>query len=324
MKILVLTGGESAEREVAIRSGEAVASALIDRGHAVAMLDTVRGADSVTFYNDKTAMLEQLYSTISVRNARAQIHPSVLRLCKEADCVFPALHGGSGEDGTLQAMLDSVSARYSGSGHLACAISMDKALTKTAYADASILTPGFTLYKKGQKSPPIPPCYPCVVKPCDGGSSIGVSFVFAPCGLDGALKKALAVSDTVMLERMVIGRELSVSVLENEPLAVTEIIPKRSFFDYESKYKSGGAEEITPAPLPRDIYDRAMRIAKNAHDALRMRNFSRTDIIFEEQTALLYALETNALPGMTETSILPQAAKHRGIGYGELCERMLL
>jgi len=325
MKILVLTGGESPEREVSMRSGAAAARALIRRGHSVAVLDTVRplGADGIKYYSSLKELDCRLFSLTNDISAPVfPLNSDIANAVKTADRVFLALHGGIGENGRLQAMLDCLGVRYCGSGAQGCALAMDKIKTKLLYEQCGILTPRFTVYVDGQKKPPVPPCYPCVVKPADSGSSIGISFVFSPCGLDEAMKKALSVCKSVILEERILGRELSVSVLDDGPLAVTEIIPKSAYYDYASKYKNGGAREITPAPLDKKLYTRAMRIAKNAHSALGLKNFSRTDLILKNGTELLYALETNALPGLTETSILPQAALTEGIDFGELCEIM--
>jgi D-alanine-D-alanine ligase len=240
-----------------------------------------------------------------------------------ADTVFPALHGGIGENGHLAALLDILGISYAGSSAKALAVTMNKADTKIYYENASILTPSYTVYKKEMKKTPCPPRYPCVVKPATAGSSIGVCFVCSENELCGAVENALKESDTVIIEERIYGRELSVSVLENKAIAVTEIIPGGAYYDYDSKYLYGGSREITPAPIPLNITLKALKIAENAHNALGLSGFSRTDLIMQKGTGRLYALETNALPGMTETSILPTAARSVGIEMSELVCRML-
>ena len=327
MKILILTGGASPERSVALRSADAVARALTESGQSVAVLDILRPIKQkeLVFYTDYTDLKSALSQSLkSNKDVARELHTDIFRAVKEADAVFLALHGGIGENGTVQGMLDAFGVRYSGSSMLACATAMDKLSTKNVYLQCGINTPQYTFYKKDDVKAPIPPKYPCVVKPANGGSSIGVSFVYSPSALKIAVETALKDSDTVLMEERIVGRELSVSVLNDKALAVTEIIPKNSFYDYESKYKLGASGEITPAPLSKDIYGRAMRIAENAHKALKMRNFSRTDLILSEECGEIFALETNALPGMTETSILPQAALFCGINMSDLCLKMLL
>ena len=324
MNILVLTGGESPERDVSLRSGVAAARAFIENGHRVALIDTVRPiCERKPLYFDSISELESAFTESLKSEPLYPLHPDIINVCKSADKIFPALHGGIGENGILQAALECFGISYCGSNTEGCALAMDKIKTKIIYGESGILTPNFTFYEKGSARKPIPPCYPCVVKPADTGSSIGISFVFSPASLNGAVKNALAHCDKVIFEERIVGREFSVSVLGNEPLAVTEIIPHNSFYDYESKYKNGGAREITPAPLDSNLYKKALNIAKKAHKALGLNNFSRTDLILKSGTSMLYALETNALPGLTETSILPQAALSKGISFNQMCEIML-
>lgn len=335
MRIAVLAGGRSPEREVSLRSGKMIAAALTRRGHSVALLDPAREISVLKeqFFHtyadiEKNSPVFDCSELSSPEDGEIRaITESVLGVLKSAnpDRVFLALHGGDGENGNLQALLTALGIAYNGSPPSACAIAMDKILTKKLFASAGILTPKYTVYRKGQTTPPLPPKYPCVVKPANGGSSVGVSFIMRPFGLAEAVEKALAqgCGDTVLIEEAVFGRELTVGVLKDEALAVTEITPKNGFYDYNNKYIGGRSEEVTPARITNEQTARAMRIALKAHKALGMKNFSRTDFILDAETGLLYALEINALPGMTETSLLPQAAKYRGIEYGELCELML-
>ena len=327
MKIAVLAGGISPEREVSLCSGKMIAAALTSRGHSVALLDPSKESPVLReqFFRtyDEIEKNSPVFDKSPPPENGVSITESVLGLLKSAQRVFLALHGGDGENGNIQALLGALGIVYNGSPPSACAVAMDKILTKKLFAASGILTPEYTVYLKGQRTPPLPPRYPCVVKPANGGSSVGVSFVMRPFGLEEAVEKALGQCERVLLESAVFGRELTVGVLRDNPLAVTEINPKNGFYDYNNKYIFGRTEEITPAPLSDELTARAMRIALKAHQAVGMRNFSRTDFILEQETGLLYALEINALPGMTATSLLPQAAKYRGIDYASLCEQML-
>ena len=322
MRILILAGGESEEREVSAASGLTVAKAFASAGCEIALIDPSRQASKTVFTLDFDVAERQFFAQRK-KPFTPPFDIGHITVMKTADKVFSALHGGIGENGRLASMLEIFGIPYSGSSPESLAIAMNKADTKIYYEHASILTPSYTLYKKGAKKTPTPPSYPCVVKPSDGGSSIGVSIVYGKKELDLAVERASAVSDTVIIEQRILGRELSVCVLEDKAFSVTEIIPKGSFYDYECKYLHGGAREITPAPLPREITERALKIAARAHASLGLTNFSRTDLILQKDTLRLYALETNALPGMTETSILPNAARSVGIGMSELVMKML-
>ena len=322
MKITVLAGGESSESEVSIRSGTAVAHALIKLGHSVAFIDPVKEA-TVFYCSDEASLNSAIAKTNAKEAGICPLHDTVIKALRSCDLVFSALHGGIGENGRLSAMLECLNIPFVGSGSVASALAMDKVLCKRIYEASGILTPISTVYKKGQRRPAVPPKYPCIVKPASGGSSVGASAVHMPSALSEAVSLALKECDTVLIEELICGRELSVSVLNDRPLAVTEIVPKSAFFDYESKYSKNGAREITPAPLSSELYKKALNIAICAHKSLGLNNFSRTDIIIERDTEKLYAIETNAIPGLTEESILPKAAASLGISFTELIKRML-
>lgn len=321
MKILVLAGGESPEHDVSVLSGIAAARAFTELGHSVALVDPTR-CGKVAFKRDFSAVRRNFVSAFTMQK-HIPIAPELIKAITEADTVFPALHGGIGENGRLAALIECLNVRYSGSSPDSLALAMDKVRSKMIYERCGIFTPSYTVYTAKSEKKPIPPRFPCVVKPADGGSSIGVGFVSSPDSLDAAVSEALSVCDTVIMEETVIGRELSVSVLNDKPLAVTEIIPSGKHYDYESKYMHGGAREITPAPLSSEITKKALLVAIRAHKALGLKNFSRTDMILQRGTNILFALETNALPGLTETSILPEAARTQGISFRELCSKML-
>ena len=323
MKITVLAGGNSPESAVSERSGIAVASAFIRKGFEVSLINPAReyAVNDNCFFKTIAPALDFFHS--SPIEEGVHITLSALALCEKADKVFIALHGGIGENGRLSALFDCLGIKYTGSSPEALSLSMDKILSKQIYSYFGILTPDFTVYEKGCDRAPLPPRYPCVVKPANSGSSLGTTLVMRPFEMKKAVENALLYCDTVLIEAAIFGRELTVSVLEDKPLAVTEIVKDGIFFDYKSKYTKNAAKELTPAPLPQNIYEKAMKTALNAHRALRMKNFSRTDMILESETSLLYVLETNAVPGLTDESILPSAASSVGLGFDELCLKML-
>ncbi len=324
MKILVLAGGESSESEVSVRSGLAVAKALISLGHSVAIADpaypeSVKKARFLADFNKISRCF------IASRKDKSDLSDflRLISLAIKCDLVFPALHGGIGENGRLAACLDCFGIPYCGSPAEALALSMDKVKAKMIYEQSAIITPAYTLADKASKTVIRPPRLPCVIKPASGGSSIGVTLAKSECEIKNAIESAFDVCESVLLEECIFGREFSVSVLCDKAIAITEIIPKNSFFDYECKYQSGASREITPAPISRELTEKAKSIALRAHKALGLKNFSRTDMILKRGTSIFYALETNAIPGLTPTSILPEAAKTVGIGFEKLCELML-
>ena len=326
MKIVVLAGGRSPENEVSVCSGFAVAKALCSLGCEVALLHPSQllkpGYDC--FISDFNALSDFFSENLKNENfSEHYISFDVLACCSKSDMVFLALHGGDGENGRLQSVLETYGIKYTGSSPEACFSAMDKIRSKQIYEHAGILTPLYTVFRKGQKRIAVPPRYPCVIKPANGGSSFGVTIAYNPSMLMPAIDRALEYCDTVIMEEKITGREFSCSVIGDLPVAVTEIIPKSSFFDYESKYISGAAREITPAPLPEALTVKAKATALRAHKALGLNYFSRTDMILSENSKLFYTLETNTLPGMTETSILPAAAAYSGLDFPALCLKML-
>ncbi len=326
IKLAVLAGGVSSERQISLRSGRNVAKALIRQNHTVALLDTSRYVSlSENIFTQKESDIDSRYELLAnseIPNTSEELDISVIFALKRCDRVFIALHGGAGEDGRLQSVLELLNIPYNGSPPLGCAVAMDKILTKRLLSESGILTPCYTVSKRNSKILS-PPSYPCVVKPSNGGSSIGTAFASTENEHKAAVENAFKYCSEVLSEAVIKGKELTVGVLNDESLAVTEIIPRSGFYDYESKYIFGRTEEITPAVLPDSVTRRALTIAKRAHNTLGLRNFSRTDMIYEEASGLLYVLEVNTIPGMTETSLLPQAAKYCGIEFDELCERMM-
>lgn len=325
LKVAVLFGGTSEEREVSIASGAQVIQALRSAGHHVLAVETSRGLlsdeDEVRLLSAKVDEAPPASDALAVlRSAET----SLIRTpaLADVDVVFLALHGGTGEDGTVQAMLDLAGMAYTGSGHLASAIAMDKDMSKRLFVAAGVATPRWHMA-------PCPPetvardlGYPLVVKPNRQGSTVGLSIVRSPDALDAAIQHAARFDREVMLEQFIAGRELTVGVLGDQALAVGEIlIEPQAVFDYRAKYQPGAVREIFPADLPDAITAAAQDAALRVHRALKLDGYSRTDFRLDAQ-GRLWCLEVNSLPGMTATSLLPQSAAASGVSFAELCERI--
>ena len=337
MKIVVLAGGLSPERNVSLSSGCKVCAALRERGHEAALIDMYLGAQqaperlfSAPIPEELTRIGRQAPDLEAVKASRVgegdgQFGPGVLALCRMADAVFLALHGACGEDGRVQAALDLLGIPYTGAGHLGSAIAMDKDLTKKLVAPLGVATPRWELVRYGLEDIPalterLEP--PCVVKPVASGSSIGVSIVREREALAAALTDGLAFGGVCVVEQYIPGREIQVGILEDKALPSIEIIPREGFYDYENKYQPGAAEDITPAPIPAEWEKRLGEAALTVFRALDLSVYSRADFIVAEDGTPWF-LEINTLPGMTPTSLLPQEAAAVDIGYGELCERII-
>ena len=338
MNIVVLAGGLSAERDVSICTGEMVCSALRKKGHAAVLVDLFFGYtgpektyDEV-FENSKGTFdkIDKVKKTApdlnkikAMKSDSSKIGGNVLDICKAADVVFMALHGEDGENGKVQAMFDLHGIKYTGSGYLGSALAMDKVLSKRIFMDNAILTPGFEIITEHNYEQKIGAlAFPLVVKPSSGGSSIGVSIVNGKDEIKSAMEKASVYNDDIMVEGYVKGREFSVGVLGDKALPIIEIIPKHGFYDYENKYQADATIEITPAELDADITLKMQKLAVKAHKSLGLEVYSRTDFLLDEYGDI-YCLESNTLPGMTPTSLLPQEAAAVGIEYGDLCEKII-
>lgn len=249
----------------------------------------------------------------------------VLELCQSADVVFLALHGSCGEDGRVQAALELLGVPYTGSGYLGSAIAMDKDLTKRLTAPLGVATPRWETVRYQKKDVPALSArleLPCVVKPVDSGSSIGVYICREREQLAQALEAGLALGGHCVVEQYVSGREIQVGILEDTALPSIEIIPKEGFYDYENKYQPGAAEEICPAPIPAEWEQRLGQAALTVFRSIGLSVYARADFIVTPDGTPWF-LEINTLPGMTPTSLLPQEAAAVGISYGELCERII-
>ena len=325
MKIAVLCGGLSPERNVSISSGTKIAGALQESGHQVVLLDMFFGledysGDIAAIFDNPPALGgthidESAPDLESVRAQRKLRSPSlfgehVLEVCAMADIVFLALHGRTGEDGRVQATLDLLGIPYTGSGYLGSAIAMDKDLTKRVVAplDIDAVCAQVKL--------------PCVVKPNDSGSSIGVSIANDEQELRAALEAAAREGSRILIEQYIRGREVQIGILGDKALPSIEIIPAEGFYDYRNKYQPGAAREITPAEIPAETEQRLADAALTVFHALNLSAYSRADFILDAEGELWF-LEINTLPGMTPTSLVPQEAAAVGISYSELCEQII-
>jgi D-alanine-D-alanine ligase len=326
MRVTVLTGGTSAERDVALASAVQVVGALRSRGHEVAVVDTARGYIPES---DEPALLSGGVGTEPP--SIAQLHAlerglllsglANLAVVRDADVLFLALHGGRGEDGTIQTLLEMVGVPYTGSGRLGSAMAMDKDISKRLFRAAGVQTADWVMAPAARPRVERDFGWPVVVKPSKQGSTVGLTVVKSPKEYDPALALAREYDDEVMIERFVPGRELTVGVLEGQALAVGEIIPRHEIFDYECKYTPGMSQEIFPADLPAQVAAECRRLSLLAHEALKLGGYSRVDFRLTP-AGELFCLEVNTLPGLTATSLLPQAARAVGIEFPELCERI--
>jgi D-alanine-D-alanine ligase len=325
MRIAVLFGGSSSERDVSIASAAQVIPALRGLGHEVIAIDTATGRLA------NAAEQKLLASAVAPEPpsgaALARLGGSALTLASEAadirdvDVVFLALHGGAGEDGRVQAVLDLAGLPYTGSNHIASATAMDKDLSKRLFRAAGVPTADWLMAPVEAADVARALGWPVVVKPNKQGSTVGLTIVRKPEALSEAIALALRHDDEVMVERFVPGRELTVGILDGVPLPVGEIIPKGEIFDYEAKYQQGGAREVFPADLPAGAAEELQQLAVRAHRALKLGTYSRIDFRMDPQ-GRFWCLEANSLPGMTSNSLLPQAARVAGISFPELCERI--
>ncbi len=331
MRITVLTGGSSAERNVALASATQVVAALRARGHQVAVVDTTSGV--VDPSTERRLLVPRVSAdTVDVaalaRAEREVLLGGLLSLpvFQEADITFLCLHGGRGEDGTLQHLLDVAGIRYTGSGPMGSGLAMDKDVAKRLFERAGVPTATWRMWPPAEGDPAIDAAlvgrelgWPVVVKPSKQGSTVGLSVVDDAAGLVPALEEASRHDDEVMLETFVPGRELTVGILGDRALAVGEIIPKHDLFDYECKYTPGMSQEIFPAAIPETLAWEVQRMGLLAHRALKLTGYSRVDFRLTSD-GRLYCLEVNTLPGMTATSLMPQSAAAVGIEFPELCE----
>lgn len=326
MKIAVLLGGDSEERDVSLASGAQVARALREAGHEVVAVDSAHGTltraqETELLTSGVGRLAPEPGSTDMVGSGDAGALARIPGV-QDADVLFLALHGGAGEDGTLQGLLDQAGILYAGSGRVGCTLAMDKDVTKRLLRDAGIPTADWITGHAQPTEVVARLGLPVIVKPVSGGSTVGLTLVREESELDAAYERALLVDERVMYEAFVAGRECTVGILGSEALPVGEIIPEHEIFDYECKYQDGMAQEIFPAEISPESANRMQSLALKVHEVLQLRDFSRVDFILDQE-GTPWCLEANALPGLTANSLLPKAARAAGISFPELCERIV-
>jgi D-alanine-D-alanine ligase len=327
MNITVFMGGTSSERNVSLASGIRIVQALRGNGHKVTALDPARGVISDTEERElatgKVGTEPPSLEALS-KFAEGTFLPNLtsMKEIKDADVAFLALHGGQGEDGTIQALLDMAHVKYTGSGHLSSALAMDKDLSKKLFRTADVKTADWLMAPATTEQVEGILGLPVIVKPSKQGSTVGLTLVKKRSALAGAIKEALKYDDEVMIERFVPGRELTVGVLGEVALPVGEIISKHEIYDYECKYTAGMATEEFPAKISPEATERVQKQALAAFRSLKLKGYARIDFRLTIEGEF-YCLEANTLPGMTELSLIPQGAAAMGIKFPELCERIV-
>lgn len=337
MKIVVLGGGLSPERDVSKKSASLIANALLSKGHEVALVDLYDGIENDapvdSFFRTGTSELfsyeipeeePDLDQVIADHGGRKEwLGPRVIEICKTADCVFLGLHGANGENGKTQAVLEAHDIRYTGCGYTGCVLAMDKGLSKALVKGEGFKTSKwFTIRDEDITYEEVVDRLglPFVVKPIGCGSSCGVSIVHSKDEFDNAMNYAEKYERHLIIEQYIKGREITVSILDGKALPITEIIPHEGFYDYKNKYQAGLTTHVCPANLTEEETARAKKIAEDEFHLLRMTAYGRIDMIYDGTD--FWFIEANNLPGMTNTSLLPEAAAHTGITYEDLCERI--
>ncbi|HEV2671673.1 MAG TPA: D-alanine--D-alanine ligase [Gemmatimonadales bacterium] len=326
MRVTVLTGGATAERAVAFASASQIVAALRSRKHDVKVVDTAGGQlderSERELLGGAVGLTPPAVDALAAREKQmlseglAEL-PSV----READVLFLAVHGGALEGGTLQAVLDVIGVPYTGSGPLASALAMDKDLAKRLFRATGVPVPAWFMAPVAADDVTTALGWPVIVKPSKQGSSVGLTLVKKAQDLDNAVKLAGHYDDEVMAEQFIPGRELTVGVLGDVPLPVGEIVPKHELFDYETKYTPGMSDETFPAKIDTLLARQLQEYALMAHRALKLSGYSRVDFRVTPDGDV-FCLEANSLPGMTRTSLFPQAAQAAGIPFADLCERI--
>ena len=342
MDIVVLAGGLSTERDVSIKSGSMIAKALRENGHRVILLDVFMG------YLDKEVDVSNIFEKASeiginaedipevapdlatVKASRADksdkfFGPNVLEICRKADIVFMGLHGENGENGKVQAAFDLFGIKYTGSDYLSSAIAMNKEMAKQFFIANGIPTPKGISMTRATRIDDIDKLdisLPCIVKPCCGGSSIGVTIVNKKEEFISALDEAFKWEEELLIEEFVKGREFSVGVLEGKALPIIEIAPIEGFYDYKNKYKAGSAVETCPALIPDEVTKKMQFYTEEVARVLGLTTYSRIDFLLNDKMEM-FCLEANTLPGMTPTSLLPQEANVVGLNFNQLCEKLI-
>lgn len=336
MNVVVLAGGISTERDVSLVSGKMIYNALKKNGHNAILLDVYLGTNESNLQDIFTMEKDWVSEINPVKDENPDIEkikalrpdgdkqffgPNVISICQSADIVFMALHGENGENGKIQACFDLMGITYTGTDYISSAVAMDKALSKDIFAVYGVPTPkGIRLKKGEQETQKVP--YPCIVKACKGGSSVGVCIANNDAEYEAAKEEAFRYDDEVVIEQYIKGREFSVGVLQGKALPVIEIAPITGFYDYKNKYQAGSAVETCPANISKEKTEEMQKAAETVFKALRLKNYARMDFMMSESEEI-FCLEANTLPGMTPTSLLPQEAAAVGISFEQLCEKLM-
>jgi D-alanine-D-alanine ligase len=325
MKIAVLFGGTSEERDVSIASAAQVIPVLRGLGHEVIAVDTAAGRlgapEERKLLESRVAPVPPSDQSMATLRSGALTNPAMAIDPRQIDVVFLALHGGAGEDGRIQAMLDLAGLRYTGSNHIASAATMDKDLSKRLFRAAGVPTADWLMAPVSADEVVRTLGLPVVVKPNKQGSTVGLSVVREAAKLEAAVALGRRYDDEVMIEKFVAGREFTVGILDGLALPVGEIIAPGEVFDYQSKYQVGGAREVFPADIPSAEVATLQRYALAAHRALKLGAYSRVDFR-RDAAGGFWCLEANSLPGLTATSLLPQAARAAGIDFATLLAKI--
>lgn len=331
MKVVVLAGGISTERDVSLVTGKGIYNALKKKGHQVILLDVYLGYEGDTeniFDRDEdwaakiSKVSEETPNISEVKALRDDgdkmfFGPNVISLCQMADIVFMGLHGDSGENGKIQAVFDLFGIKYTGTDSFSSALAMDKSIAKQLFRMYGVSTPKGYLLKSMDDD--YRPDFPCVVKVCNGGSSVGVYIVNNENEYKEAVKNAYGYESKILVEDYIKGREFTCCVIEGKALPIVEIEPVSGFYDYKNKYQAGATVETCPAKLSDELTEMIQKEAVKAYNALGINTYARMDFMMDENENI-YCLEANTLPGMTPTSLIPQEAAAVGVSYEDLCE----
>lgn len=324
MKVAVLLGGTSEERHVSLATGVQVCAALREAGHDVVAVDTAHGAMDRALEEDVRSRGVDAAPPVGLDALDPGALPFLVRseALRDVDVFFIALHGGAGEDGTVQALLDVMGVAYTGSDRLGCSLAMDKEVSKRLMRDGGVATPPWTTGLPEVSTIVEQLGLPVIVKASSGGSSLRLHLARTADEASDARAAAADFGDLPLWEAYVAGREFTVGVVAGEALPVGEIVSANELFDYEAKYQPGMAEEIFPADIGSGLARRLQATALRVHELLRLRDYSRVDFIVDD-SGRAWCLEANALPGMTGNSLLPRAALAAGVSFPELCHRIV-
>ena len=336
MNIVVLCGGISSEREISLLSGKNICEGLRKKGHRAIILDVYLGRNDIDIMNpffdlksveyEMSLINENAKNLQMLKNNRKEFFgDNVIEICKKCDIVFMALHGENGENGKVQAVFDLYSIKYTGAGVKSSSNAMDKGISRLLFSACGVPIARGCIVRKKDTVLAVSQLglnFPVVIKPCCGGSSVGVYFANNDIQYFDGITKAFYYDDKLVIEEKILGREFSCGVIEYRALPVIEIVPKNGFYDYTNKYTKGNATEICPAKIPDMLKSNIQNIAEKAAKVLELDTYCRIDFMVDEQNRC-YCLEANSLPGMTSISLLPQEALTLGIDFPTLCDSLI-